>query len=102
MSLSDSTFINTKMNNIPLVGLFDQYLQIKPEVEKAIERVLSNTQFVGGAEVRAFEEEFAAYCEVEDCVGVANGTDAIYLALRALGIGKGDEVITVSHTFIAT
>jgi dTDP-4-amino-4,6-dideoxygalactose transaminase len=90
------------MNNIPLVGLFDQYLQIKPEVEKAIERVLSSTQFVGGAELRAFEEEFAAYCEVESCVGVANGTDAIYLALRALGIGKGDEVITVSHTFIAT
>jgi len=90
------------MNNIPLVGLFDQYLQIKPEVDKAIERVLSSTQFVGGAELRAFEEEFAAYCEVESCVGVANGTDAIYLALRALGIGPGDEVITVAHTFIAT
>jgi dTDP-4-amino-4,6-dideoxygalactose transaminase len=90
------------MNNIPLVGLFDQYLQIKPEVDKAIEKVISSTQFVGGAEVRAFEEEFAAFCEVESCVGVANGTDAIYLALRALGIGKGDEVITVSQTFIAT
>jgi dTDP-4-amino-4,6-dideoxygalactose transaminase len=90
------------MNNIPLVGLFDQYQQIKPEVEEAIERVLSSTQFVGGAELRAFEEEFAAFCEVESCVGVGNGTDAIYLALRALGIGKGDEVITVSHTFIAT
>jgi dTDP-4-amino-4,6-dideoxygalactose transaminase len=90
------------MNNIPLVGLFDQYLQIKPEVDKAIEKVISSTQFVGGAELRAFEEEFAAFCEVESCVGVANGTDAIYLALRALGIGKGDEVITVSHTFIAT
>ncbi|HEY6805820.1 MAG TPA: DegT/DnrJ/EryC1/StrS family aminotransferase [Pyrinomonadaceae bacterium] len=90
------------MNNIPLVGLFDQYQTIKPEVDKAIEKVINSTQFVGGAEVGAFEEEFAAFCEVESCVGVANGTDAIYLALRALGIGKGDEVITVSHTFIAT
>jgi dTDP-4-amino-4,6-dideoxygalactose transaminase len=95
-------YLEEPMNNIPLVGLFDQYQQIKTEVDRAIERVISSTQFIGGAEVRAFEEEFATYCEVESCVGVANGTDAIYLALRALGIGKGDEVITVSHTFIAT
>lgn len=90
------------MNNIPLVGLFDQYQQIKAEVDRAIEQVINSCYFVGGPEVRAFEEEFAAYCEVGGCVGVGNGTDAIYLALRALGIGKGDEVITVSHTFIAT
>ena len=90
------------MYNIPLVGLSDQYQQIREEVDKAIEKVISSMQFVGGAEVRAFEEEFAAFCEVQSCVGVGNGTDAIYLALRALGIGKGDEVITVSHTFIAT
>src|SRR4051794_32038862 len=90
------------MYNIPLVGLFNQYQQIKSEVDEAIEKVISSMQFVGGAEVRAFEDEFADFCEVECCVGVANGTDAIYLALRALGIGKGDEVITVAHTFIAT
>ncbi len=90
------------MNNIPLVGLLAQYQQIKPEIDRAIEKVINSTAFVGGDEVRAFEEEFAAYCEVDHCVGVANGTDAIYLALRALGIGQGDEVITVSHTFIAT
>jgi dTDP-4-amino-4,6-dideoxygalactose transaminase len=90
------------MNHIPLVGLFDQYQQIKTEVDRAIEKVINSTQFIGGAEVRLFEEEFASYCEVESCVGVANGTDAIYLSLRALGIGTGDEVITVSHTFIAT
>ena len=90
------------MNNIPLVGLYAQYQQIKPEIDSAIEKVISKTQFVGGEEVRLFEEEFAAYCETEACVGVGNGTDAVYLALRAMGIGKGDQVITVSHTFIAT
>jgi len=90
------------MNQIPLVGLFDQYKQIRSEVDQAIESVINSCHFVGGPDVRAFEEEFAAYCEVSDCVGVANGTDALYLALRALGIGNGDEVITVSHTFIAT
>ena len=90
------------MNNIPLVGLFAQYQEIKPEIDQAIEKVINSSQFVGGDEVRAFEVEFAAYCGVKSCVGVGNGTDAIYLTLRALGIGKGDEVITVSHTFIAT
>jgi len=90
------------MNSIPLVGLSAQYQQIKADVDLAIASVINSSQFVGGEEVHAFEEEFAVYCEVKGCVGVANGTDAIYLALRALGIGKGDEVITVSHTFIAT
>jgi len=88
--------------NIPLVGLFAQYQQIKAEVDLAIEKIINSSAFVGGEAVQAFEEEFARYCESDHCVGVANGTDAIYLALRALGIGQGDEVITVSHTFIAT
>ncbi|HSB27987.1 MAG TPA: DegT/DnrJ/EryC1/StrS family aminotransferase [Pyrinomonadaceae bacterium] len=90
------------MSNIPLVDLFAQYQSIKPEVDLAIQNVINQSGFVGGNEVRAFEQEFAEYCEVSACVGVGNGTDAIYLALRALGIGKGDEVITVSHTFIST
>jgi dTDP-4-amino-4,6-dideoxygalactose transaminase len=90
------------MNNIPLVGLYAQYQQIKPEIDSAIERVISKSQFVGGEEVKLFEEEFAAYCESDHCVGVGNGTDAVHLALRAIGIGSGDEVITVAHTFIAT
>ena len=90
------------MNKIPLVGLLAQYQQIKTDLDLAIEKVINSCQFVGGEEVRLYEEEFAAYCEVDACVGVGNGTDAIYLALRALGIGKDDEVITVSHTFIAT
>ncbi len=88
--------------NIPLVGLFDQYQTIKPEVDAAIENIITRSAFVGGEEVKLFEKEFAAYCEAKACVGVGNGTDALYLALRALGIGAGDEVITVAHTFIAT
>src|SRR2546423_4877092 len=90
------------MNKIPLVGLYDQYQTIKPEIDAAIESIINNSAFVGGEAVSKFEEEFAAYCETAACVGVGNGTDAIYLTLRALGIGKGDEVITVAHTFIAT
>jgi dTDP-4-amino-4,6-dideoxygalactose transaminase len=87
---------------IPLVGLFDQYQTIKSEIDTAIENVINSSAFVGGDEVRRFETEFAAYCEARACVGVGNGTDALYLTLRALGIGPGDEVITVAHTFIAT
>ena len=88
--------------NIPLVGLFDQYQTIKPEIDAAIQNIITSSAFVGGEEVRRFESEFAAYCEARSCVGVGNGTDALYLTLRALGIGAGDEVITVAHTFIAT
>lgn len=90
------------MNNIPLVGLYDQYQTIKPEIDAAIEKIINTSAFVGGDDVRKFEAEFAAYCETVGCVGVGNGTDAIYLTLRAMGIGTGDEVITVAHTFIAT
>ena len=88
--------------HIPLVGLFDQYQTIKPEIDSAIQNIITSSAFVGGDEVRRFEKEFAAYCEAKACVGVGNGTDALYLTLRALGIGPGDEVITVAHTFIAT
>ncbi|HSE30660.1 MAG TPA: DegT/DnrJ/EryC1/StrS family aminotransferase [Pyrinomonadaceae bacterium] len=90
------------MTNIPLVGLFDQYQTIKPEIDSAIQNIITNSAFIGGQEVRSFEQEFAAFCEASACVGVGNGTDALYLAMRAFGIGPGDEVITVAHTFIAT
>jgi dTDP-3-amino-3,4,6-trideoxy-alpha-D-glucose transaminase len=79
-----------------------QYLASKPEIDAAITRVLDRGWYVLGDEVRAFEREFSAYCGVAHGVGVANGTDAIHLALRALGIGPGDEVITVAHTAVAT
>jgi dTDP-4-amino-4,6-dideoxygalactose transaminase len=87
---------------IPLLDLKAQYLSIKTEVDAAIERVIDRSAFVGGDEVRAFETEFAAFCDADAAVGVGNGTDALYLALRALGLGPGDEVLTVAHTFIAT
>lgn len=87
---------------IPLVDLHAQYLTIQNEIEEAFARVIKNSAFIGGDDLRQFEKEFSDYCEVKACVGVGNGTDALYLALRALGIGAGDEVITVAHTFIAT
>ena len=87
---------------IQLVDLKAQYDTIRDEITEAIQSVIESSAFVGGAAVREFEKEFAAYCDVKACVGVGNGTDAIYLVLRALGIGTGDEVITVAHTFIAT
>lgn len=87
---------------IPFVDLRAQYNSIKDEIDAAIMSTIDRSSFVGGGDVRQFEEEFASFCEAEACVGVGNGTDALYLTLRALGIGAGDEVITVAHTFIAT
>ncbi|HYR75225.1 MAG TPA: DegT/DnrJ/EryC1/StrS family aminotransferase [Pyrinomonadaceae bacterium] len=87
---------------IQLVDLNAQYHSIKSEVDSAIQRVIDSSAFVGGKEVKQFEAEFTAYCEAKACVGVGNGTDALFLTLKAMGIGTGDEVITVAHTFIAT
>lgn len=87
---------------IPLVDLKAQYASIKPEIDAAIQRVLSHTQFIQGPELAAFEEALAEACGAAHAVGVASGTAAIYLALRALGVGAGDEVITTPNTFIAT
>jgi dTDP-4-amino-4,6-dideoxygalactose transaminase len=87
---------------IPLVDLRAQYQGIRTEIDRAISGVVERCDFVGGPAVKDFERAFALFCEVPACVGVGNGTDALYLALRALGIGPGDEVITVAHTFIAT
>ncbi|MCS7072397.1 MAG: DegT/DnrJ/EryC1/StrS family aminotransferase, partial [Anaerolinea sp.] len=89
-------------NNIPLVDLKANYLSIKDEIDAAIARVLDHTGFIGGAEVSGFEAAFAAYQRTRRCVGVASGTGALFLTLKALGIGPGDEVITTPHTFIAT
>jgi dTDP-4-amino-4,6-dideoxygalactose transaminase len=87
---------------IPLVDLKAQYAGIKTEVNDAIHRVLDETDFIGGAAVREFETAFASYCGTRAAVGLANGTDALQLALMACGIGSGDEVITAVNTFIAT
>lgn len=90
------------MAKIPLVDLKAQYESIKPEIDAAIQRVIANTSFIGGKEVSDFENAFAAFQRTQRCVGVASGTAAIYLVLKALGVGPGDEVITTPHTFIAT
>ena len=90
------------MSNIPLVDLKAQYASIKPEIDAAIQRVVENTRFIMGPEVRAFEEAFARYLGVECAAGVASGTAALHLALLACGIEPGDEVITTPFTFYAT
>src|SRR5512139_3412889 len=87
---------------VPLLDLKAQLARIRPEVDEAVDRVLSSTAWVQGEDVRLLEREFAAFCGAAHACAVANGTDALQLALRAYGIGPGDEVITVANTFIAT
>lgn len=87
---------------IPFMDLSACYDQIYDEVMEKIKYLIANTRFIGGEEVDKFEEEFAEYCKVKHAIGCGNGTDALVLALHALGIGSGDKVITVPHTFIAT
>lgn len=87
---------------IPLVDLQIQHREIESEVREAFERIMGSGAFVLGPDVATFEERFAAYCGVPHCVGVANGTDALELALRALDVGPGDEVVLPANTFIAT
>lgn len=87
---------------VPYLDLKAQYLSIKPEIDAAIARVLDNCQFVLGAEVAGFEQDFAAYCGTTACIGLNSGTSALHLALLAAGVGPGDEVITVPFTFVAS
>lgn len=79
-----------------------QYLAHKAEINEAVMRVLDSGWYILGAEVRAFEEAFAAFCGTRQGIGVGSGTEALHLALRAVGVGDGDEVITVSHTATAS
>jgi dTDP-4-amino-4,6-dideoxygalactose transaminase len=87
---------------VPFLDLTRQYKRIEEEIHSAQKRVLEKGHFILGEEVSSFEEEFARYCGVQYGVGVGSGTDALFLALKAANIGEGDEVITVSHSFIAT
>lgn len=87
---------------VPFVDLQAQYRSIKHEIDEAIQQCLDASAFVGGQIVRKFEKEFAAYLGVNHCIGCGNGTDALELALKALGIGPGDEVIVPAMTWIAT
>jgi dTDP-4-amino-4,6-dideoxygalactose transaminase len=97
-----TTTINRNQLSVPFVDLAAQYAEISVDVRQAINGVLESSDFILGRDVRAFEEEFAAYCGVEHAVAVDSGTSALELALRACGIGAGDEVITAANTFIAT
>lgn len=87
---------------IPFLDVGSAYKELKSEIDAAIARVLDSGWYILGPEVEAFEAEYAAYCEAEHAIGVANGLDALHLALLAMGVGPGDEVIVPSNTYIAT
>ena len=87
---------------VPLVDLAAAHAEVAEEVEIGFKRIIAGTAFVGGPEVAAFEQEYAAFSGVPHCVGVANGTDALELAFRAVGVGPGAEVVLPANTFIAT
>lgn len=88
--------------NVPFLDLKAAYLECQSEIDAAVQRVLSSGYYIGGPEVDAFEAEFAQYCGAAHCVGLSNGLDALHLALRAMDIGPGDEVIVPTNTYIAT
>ena len=87
---------------VPFLDLGAGYRELKTEIDAAVHRVLNSGWYILGPEVEAFEAEWAAYCEADYAVGLANGLDALILALRALGIGPGHEVIVPSNTYVAT
>lgn len=88
--------------HVPFVDLKSQYDGIQTEIDKVVHDVISKTAFIGGEYVKTFEDDFARFCQVRHCVGVGNGTDAIFIALKTIGVGPGDEVITAANSFIAT
>lgn len=88
--------------NVPFLDLRLHHAALRPELTAAFEAVVDASAFASGPFVRSFEQDFAAYCGVRHCVAVGSGTDALWLALLALGIGPGDEVVTVPMTFMAT
>jgi dTDP-4-amino-4,6-dideoxygalactose transaminase len=87
---------------VPFVDLKIQYNLLKSEIDSAIQSVIDRTAFIKGEEVQEFEKKFAEQYGVKHCIGVANGTDALYIAMKMLGIGPGDEVITVANSWIST
>src|SRR5437867_437976 len=87
---------------IEFVDLARQYHDLKPEMDAAILRAVGRTDYILGEDMREFEKEFAAFNEIPYCIAVASGTDGLHLALMALGLGPGDEVILPANTFIAS
>lgn len=88
--------------SVLFLDLKASYLELKIEIDAAVARVLDSGWYILGPEVEAFEQEYAAYCQAEHCVGLADGLDALHLGLKAMGVGPGDEVIVPSNTYIAT
>src|SRR4051812_22527262 len=88
--------------NVPFLNLRAQHDPIRAELLAAFNEVIDSNAFAGGPFVTKFEDDFAVFCQTKHAIGVGNGTDALWLALLGLGVGAGDEVITVSATFIAT
>ncbi len=87
---------------VPFSDLAIQYQTLKPEIDKAISGVLESGSFIGGSSVTHFEESFASLCQVKNCIAIGNGTDGLFISLKALGIGPGDEVITPAWSWIST
>ncbi len=88
--------------SVPFLDLAAPYEELRSGIDEAVQRVLSGGWYLLGGELRAFEEEYAAFCGARECIGVGNGLDALHLILRAMDIGPGDEVIVPSNTFIAS
>ncbi len=88
--------------NIPFVDLKAQYISIKKDIDTAIENVLTETAFIGGKYVNQFEKDFENLYGVNHCISCANGTDSLYIIMKMLGIGFGDEVITVANSWISS
>ena len=95
-------FVTQLPNKVPFLDVGATYIELKTEIDDAIGRVLDSHMYILGPEVQNFEDEFANYVSAGHCVGVANGLEALRLALRAVGVEQGDEVIVPAHTFIAT
>src|SRR5262245_15565256 len=87
---------------VPFMDLRSEHDLLRVDLQKAWNEALDNSAFIGGMPVEQFELAFSKYCEVTHAIGVGNGTDALLLALKALGVGPGDEVITASNSFVAT
>jgi dTDP-4-amino-4,6-dideoxygalactose transaminase len=88
--------------SVPMLDLHAQYAAIKPELDAAVQHVVDSQHFINGPEVAQLEEQVARYCQAKHCVGVTSGSDALLVALMALDVGPGDEVITTPYTFFAT
>ena len=93
---------NDHTDGIPFLYLAGQHAEISDQLDEAWAKVTSTSGFIGGSYVATFEAEYAKYCQSDECIGVANGTDALELILAGLGIGAGDEVIVPANTFVAT